>query len=293
MRKMAGKERSGSELSLERASKPTEEGVTWLRDNITKLREKHPRKFTAQALGTLINNNSHKIYNFLRGSATLDASDHKTLVEYVFKQLPNWEDDESRELTSSNIEDDESLQRTSKLFHAFVRFLEVTSPTLDHLKDQAPGVYTVWRASTHIPGKFVKGIIRIEFQESLKIVKLQELQRYKGGDGTTPISETFDGFIIKKSRHYVMITRQVGHSGPPRVTIIDNVLYDENHKIAVMQGMTTGCYGANELFCAPIYLERSTRDTSELESELDIVDEIPASVKAKLDATVSNGIIWF
>lgn len=266
--------------SLETLSVPSNNSRRWLRQNIKSLRERRPGELTSEYLGNVIGKNDHKINNFLRGTAKLDDLDHKKLVEYVFDQKPNWSSGRSQE-------------RTSALFHSLVGFLEVHEQTLNHLAAQAPGLYTVWRASTHIPGKYVKGMIRIEHEKSLNIVTLQETQRYKGGDGTTPVSEVFDGFIVKKSRHYVMITRQMGHSGPPRMTIIDNVLYDEAHKILVMQGMTTGSYGANELFCAPIYLERSSKEAGELEQELDIVDDIPASVKAKLDATVSHGIIWF
>ncbi|RFU44520.1 hypothetical protein [Paraburkholderia sp. DHOC27] len=220
--------------------------------------------------------------NFMQGRQRLPESAHQKLAHYLVdkKLVTAWDDGQ------------EEARNPGALFYALAHFLDVSGQTLDNLSKEAPGLYTMWRSSTHLPGKYVKGMLRIEHDEVSKVISTREVQRYSGGDGTVAISETFEGNMIKKARHYIMFSRQTQRSGPPRITVLDNVLFEDG-KIVVMQGMTAGFYGENALFCAPIYLERVTVDEDELKNGLYIDSDIPESVKLKLEVRVSHGIVWF
>lgn len=182
------------------------------------------------------------------------------------------------------------------LFHALAEFLGVQTQTLHNLATEIPGMYRVWRASMHVPGSFVQGTMEITHDKDTQAIWVVETHAFQGEGEASGASEAFEGYIVKKSRYYVIIARQQeGHRGPPRVTVIHNTL-SNGTAITAMYGFVTGCYGSNGLFAAPIYIERVPQgEEANLNGELKIVgpDQIPASIRAKLRVRVDDGVIRF
>lgn len=280
---MAAKEKS----FLDQMSIPTDESRDWLRKQVALLRKRLAKRggrllVRTKSIAKEIGVSDDVFNNFMQCKSSLPDDAHRRLLHYLADQklATDWGDghDEARS--------------PGALFHALVHFLDVSEQTLTNLSKEAPGLYTMWRSSTDLPGKFVKGMLKIEHDTVSSAIATREVQHYGGDDGTVAITEIFDGNMIKKARHYIMVSRQIHRSGPPRITVLDNVLFEDG-KVVVMQGMTTGFYGENALFCAPIYLERTSINEDELQNRLYINDEIPDSVKLKLEARITHGIIWF
>ncbi|SAL01243.1 hypothetical protein AWB77_06305 [Caballeronia fortuita] len=224
----------------------------------------------------------HTIDSFMREeSIALGEQSHHDLVRYLADN--HWLNDQWKR--------EGAARDSNSLFRALTHFLQIHQQTINELADEASGTYVIWAPSLHIPGKYIRG--RLEITTNDDAVRIIETHNYSGREGTTPLKEEFCGFIIKKSRHYVLFSRlNNGHSGPPRMIIIDNAISVDS-KLMVMQGMATGCYGANTLFSAPIYIERWIGEPDELDRTIDITDDIPDVVRNKLSFTVSNNVLRF
>lgn len=146
----------------------------------------------------------------------------------------------------------------------------------------------------HFPGQYLLGKLIIENDYPTKAVRVTELHIFKGDDLASAQREVFEGFLVKKSRYFILIARQSGrHKGAPRVTMIHNALYD-NGIVQALQGVVTGCYGSNKMFATPVYIERVDGEAaSRLEDELDVRHDIPASIKAKLQVRLEENVIRF
>lgn len=222
-----------------------------------------------------------KIDNFIYNRTDrLESPCYQAIVRHIW-DLGGWE---TRQVSESG------------LFHALAEFLGVQTQTLHNLATEIPGTYRVWRASMHVPGSFVKGMMRITHDKDNHTIWVVETHAFQGEGEAGGASEDFEGYIVKKSRYYVIIARQQeGHRGAPRITVIHNTL-SNGTAITAMYGFVTGCYGSNGLFAAPIYIERVPQsEESTLKGELKIVgpDEIPASIRAKLHVRVDDGLIRF
>lgn len=272
----------------------SDESISWLRQRIkelqnhssTKIKQKVFAKTLVKVCGDRITEDT--IYNFTGGRQALPEDAHRILVQYL------WDSKLATDLS----EREEAAQGPATLFHALSNFLDVSDQSLLNLSKEIPGNYTVWRPSIHIPGQFIKGLLKIDPVDLHRSIKTTETHLYKGGDDTTAIQEIFEGFIIKKSRHYVMLARQQGgHTGPPRFTIIHNTVSHNDgcneKQIYIMEGMVTGCYGANSLYCAPIYIERANCSEEKLYEQLNISSSIPESIKSKLKFQLRDGVIRF
>lgn len=222
-----------------------------------------------------------KIDNFINNRTDrLEPPCYQAIVRHIW-DIGGWENSQANE---------------PGLFHALAEFLGIQTQTLHNLATEIPGTYRVWRASMHVPGSFIQGMMKITHDENNQTVWVVETHAFQGEGEASGASEDFEGYIVKKSRYYVIIARQQeGHRGAPRITVIHNTL-SNGTAITAMYGFVTGCYGSNGLFAAPIYIERVHQgEEPTLKGELKIVgpDEIPASIRAKLRVRVDDGLIRF
>ncbi|WP_244832477.1 hypothetical protein [Caballeronia sp. TF1N1] len=280
---------SGEEWSFETSLIVSDASREWLRLRIKQLRQfpEIKKELTSEKLSEQCKDpavTAQTIHGFIReDSQALNDRSHQDLVRYIWNN--HWGTDQWQK--------EGAAREPAALFHALTHFLGTHQQSLSELSREAPGLYTVWAPSLHLPGKYTKGMLSIRHDEDTGAVEVTETHVFTGWDNTASLKEEFCGFLIKKSRHYVMFTRRRGgQSGPPRLTIIDNTLSDQA-QIVVMQGMVTGCYGANVLFSSPIYIERTQVSTDELTKTLDITDDIPESVKMKLKISFSDNVIRF
>lgn len=198
------------------------------------------------------------------------------------------------------------------LFHALVDFLGAKTQTLRNLTVEIPGTYVVWRASLHCPGSYVRGRMTITCRADTGVLWVEETHAFQGDRDANPIEETFEGYLVKKSRYYFLISRQkkshsgllhetnpgsspVIHRGPPRVTVIQNTLYDDD-RITAMYGIVIGTYGNNALFSAPIYVERASEGSNKEHSKEPAIipgTEVSPAIRAKLDVHLIDGVLRF
>lgn len=242
------------------------------------------KSLTSKKLAAVCHVKTHIIDSFMReDSISLGEESHHDLVRFLWDN--RWGTDQWK------IEG--PARDPGVLFHALTHFLQIHEQSIAELAEEAGGTYVLWAPSLHIPGKFIKGKLVITADEETGAVTTLETHIYTGYDGTAPLKEEFCGFIVKKSRHYVLFTRLCnGQSGPPRMIMIDNAISLES-RLVVMQGMVTGCYGANTLFSAPIYIERWIGSTEDLNNQLDITDTVPEVVRSKLSFNVSHNVLRF
>lgn len=281
--------------TFEDCMKYSDDSILWLRRCLKNLKNnssgKIKKKISAKVLVQVCGDptiTETTIYNFTDERQALPENAHKAIVRYL------WDNKMATDL----YEKEGTVDGPAALFHALSNFLDVSDQSLLNLSKEIPGNYIVWRPSIHIPSQFIKGFLKIDPVDSHRSVRITETHIYKGGDGTTAIREVFEGFIIKKSRHYIMIARQQGgHTGPPRFTIIYNTVSHNNgvneKQIYIMEGMVTGCYGANSLYCAPVYIERTAFIEKDLYEQLNITSDIPESVRSKLQFQMKDGAIRF
>jgi hypothetical protein len=286
---------AGKHFDLSQLLEETAENYNIVRAKIRQIRVNGKRSITvkvsARHLQEIIQEkhpsykdvNIEKINNFIFHQGGMTHICYQTIVSHLW-DLGAW---------SNNNQDEKINLRPDALFHALTDFLDIRPQTLNNLVAEIPGLYRVWRASMHVPGSYVCGMIEISHKKDTGALWAVETHVFKGENDVISAREVFEGYMIKKSRYYVIISRQTrDHSGPPRVTLIYNTLKDTSH-ITALYGMVMGCYGSNALFSAPVYMERAEKKTSELLSELEITDKIPSSVSAKLQVRVDNGIIRF
>ena len=183
----------------------------------------------------------------------------------------------------------------SALFHAFCSFFSAGEQTSINLKNEAIGTYRLWRASMHVPGKYVLGKLVISNDIQTGSVRATEIQAFRGSGQVASAREVFEGFIVKKSRYFMIIARQAGkHRGAPRMTMVHNAVYEDG-LVRALYGVVIGCYGSNHLFSTPIYAERvDEASASAVDDELDIQDSIPDAIKSKLRFRMDdNHVIHF
>lgn len=230
-----------------------------------------------------------KIDNFTYHKGKLPRLCYQAIVTHLW-DLGAWKIENKNQNGGAKLEED-------TLFHALVNFLEIPSQTLNNLFSELHGTYHVWRASMHVPGSYVHGMMEINYQKTTGALWAVETHVFNGGNDVNSKREKFEGYLIKKSRFYVIIARErKSHSGPPRMTIIHNVLKDkETNVISELYGFVTGCYGSNALFSAPVYMERVSNSelATRLGDQIEVTDDIPFSIRAKLKIRVEDGIIRF
>ncbi|MCW5626167.1 MAG: hypothetical protein KIT73_15745 [Burkholderiales bacterium] len=279
------------EVDLDALLESTKENQEWLRKRIKKIREIDRLRgaFATKRLVKLIADHGvettdDRIDNFVSMRAGLAPEAYGILIRHMLRE--GWcSDSRLREVTES---------RSDALFLEIRRFLDVGFHTIDRLKTEIPGLFRVWRASMHVPGAYIRGMLEIEHRPDTDALWTVETQAFRGEEEAAPHDEIFEGYIMKKSHYYVMFSRQQqGHAGPPRVTVIHNVLRHSG-LIQAMEGVMTGTYGANSLFSTPIYIERVLEEErAALRDSLDIVATIPSSVRAKLRFRVENDVIRY
>ena len=122
------------------------------------------------------------------------------------------------------------------------------------------------------------------------------MQRSQDSGLTTRQYAIYEGYIVQKDAYIISIARQaVSHAGPPRITIFHNSgSNSESGMITFMEGVVIGCYGSNNFFTTPVFMDRLMGESSEkLLNEIGIVDKIPELVKKKLKFDIVDNVIKF
>lgn len=278
-------------LDLDELIKVTPSSVRWLRQRIRDLRDYQELKarLTSKQLAADLRNavTEANIDGFMAGKHIFSVAGHEALVRHLW--LNKWGGDTWLKQGIA--------AHPAALFHALNTFLDVGEQSLINLRHEIAGTYRLWRASMHFPGKHVvlgKMVITNNFENGS--VEAVETQVYKGDQLTAGQAEVFEGYLVKKSRYFVVIARQSEiHKGPPRITLFHNALYSKGI-VRALEGVVIGCYGSNNLFAAPIYLERvEDRDLAGLDDQLDVknVNDIPPLVTAKLAFNLTDSVIRF
>lgn len=128
------------------------------------------------------------------------------------------------------------------LFHSLRNFMGVGEFTLNNMKRRAPGFYRAYRPASTFPGNFWVGCLEISIDPQSDAITTREFYQSGGFDGRPNKTVEFFGYIVRKGRHYTIISRNQSSSSLsaallPSVTI-------EDHKITNMTGavmdMSTG-----------------------------------------------------
>lgn len=285
-------------ISLDDLLRYTDENQSWLRERLKVLRKTGVRGADGTddplSVKALVfkkpNLDQHGITestfdHFMRGNQKLGKNAYEILVRYLWEN--DWCTDRFMKIGFA--------KEPQALFHALAVFLDLDTQRITAMAQELPGRYVLWRPSMHIPGEFVRGMLDVERKEDSYALEAVETQGFKGEEeGAMAHTEVFEGFILRKSQYYVMIARQrEQHAGPPRITVIHNVLTRDG-LIQAMQGMVIGCYGTNELFAAPVFLERASgKVAEELPNTIAITAKIPRAVKPKMHMNLQDGVIRF
>jgi len=226
-----------------------------------------------------------KLNNYIAGRpSALPDNDYVKLAQFVWDQKM-W--------TSLWLKEGIATQ-PGALWHALTMFLDIGTSTIVNLVRRAGGTYRLWRPSMHWPGRYVLGMLEVSSDNEEGTLRTVETHRFSGADGSRPASEVFEGYLHQKSRYLFMIARQTGSVGPPRFTIVYNQVLDQKGCISSMQGIVIGAYGDNQRFAAPVLFERIEETPKQFSEEIDIVENVPGSVAAKLaHIRLEAGVIHF
>jgi hypothetical protein len=275
-------------LDLDELLKVTPSTTRWLRQRVRDLREYQElrTRLTSKQLAEDLRNavTEANIDGFMAGRHVFSVAAHEALVRHLW--LNKW---------CGNTWLKEGIAaHPAALFHALSAFLVVGEQSIINLRHEITGTYRLWRPSMHFPGKHVLGKMVFDNEFETGSVQAVETQIYKGDEHTAGQAEIFEGYLIKKSRYFLVIARQSEiHKGPPRTTLFHNAIYS-NGIVRALEGVVIGCYGSNNLFAAPIYLERvDEKDLVGLDDQLDIKNEIPPLVAAKLTFNLNDNLIRF
>ena len=267
---------------VDKLSEVTEENGEILRQKLKmylKLASADETKFKTLAR-TLTLTSSHSTFSrYLNKTGTdspktLHASDHRKLVKYLFER-GYWS--ERGPIL------DKLAEIPHPFYHALNQFLCIGTSTIENMTAQVPGLYKVWRPSTHRPGFFVRGMAQIEYQPESVSLSVCETQIFKGEDHSRSRQEIFDGYMTKRSNKYCIVSCDDAKTAL-RVTMLHRIQYESDETTVVgMCGAVMGMY-ENDLYAAPIYFERFDGQLDKLKEALDIIPEkdVPDSILDRL-----------
>lgn len=276
---------------IESLRKDTVENQDWVRNRIKFLRDKYPEikpKLAAKQILkiTKATINIAKFNNFLYNDTTLDRFHHELFVNYL------WE----HSLCSDLWLKEGLAKHEDALFHALCNFLSVQDHDVTKMHASLPGFFRIWRASMYAPGSYIMGMMQISKNKHSYALKTVETHRKNSDKWTDERNEVFEGYVTTKGAYHLIIARQVMfHDGSPRVTVIHNVdHHPKSGVVTFMHGVVIGCYGTNELFSTPVYMERvRDEDVEKLKEEIDIVESVPSYIEGKLRFNMIGNTIKF
>lgn len=92
------------------------------------------------------------------------------------------------------------------LFHALLNFTSVGEFTLNSVKSRAPGWYRAYRPSSTFPGCYWVGVLEVYNSDS-GAVCTREFYQSAGYDDRPNKTVTFSGYLLRKGRHYTILSR--------------------------------------------------------------------------------------
>ncbi|MEP4196095.1 MAG: hypothetical protein ABJL99_10730 [Aliishimia sp.] len=158
------------------------------------------------------------------------------------------------------------------VFHGFREFLESDEQDVMAARRELPGTYQIWRRSVSIPGDYVKGVVFIENDPRINVLRVEMIQRFEPirqvlDNPVRGRGETLSGYIYKQTEgRYVLFLRQVGRKHL-RVTFLNEVSHAHSsdgviEKVDWMSGRVMGLDNNTSMY-APVYLERVSDHTDE------------------------------
>lgn len=211
----------------------------------------------------------------------LNHEQYRKLVNYLIKE-GLWQTSEFGKLTN---------MVEHSLYYSLLEFLDIRSITENNMKERAPGLYKMYRPSLLIPDRYVVGALYIWVDKVSKSLRTYELQKFTGKDGSPPKIEQYHGYLVRKSKKYVILARDNTMSSL-QVTFMPDFLREEK-EITVFIGVTMGLLGA-KTYTARFYAERHNGNADELEATLDLSEDVPLMAKAALNGGFeSRGINIF
>lgn len=187
-----------------------------------------------------------RIGRFLRGEDKAVSKDDFTIVVYLlaFNNLLT----DGRQI--------EKIARDYKdpLFFSLANFLKVGDITLANMTLQAPGLYTAYRPSSTFPGTFWRGFLEVRMDEISGATITKEFYQSGGYDNRPNKEVEFDGYMIRKSRHYTIIARNESISNLS-VTFIPSVTLRKG-VISTLVGRTMDM-STGYLYGSRVFYERS------------------------------------
>lgn len=128
------------------------------------------------------------------------------------------------------------------LYPALVDFIDIGEHTLDNIAKRAPGLYRAYRPSSTFPGNFWVGMMEVALDQSTGAVRVLEYYSSAGFDNRPTKTVKLDGFLVRKGRHYTIITRNSSESSLS-IALLPAVAI-EHEKIMTLSGaildMSTG-----------------------------------------------------
>lgn len=93
------------------------------------------------------------------------------------------------------------------LFHSLINFMSVGDYTLTNMMNRAPGLYHAYRPASSFPGNIWVGVLEIYIDRATKALVAKEHYQSNGFDGRPNKTIEFFGYLVRKARHYTIISR--------------------------------------------------------------------------------------
>lgn len=145
------------------------------------------------------------------------------------------------------------------LFHSLMDFMGVGDFTYTNIRRHAPGLYTAYRPSSTFPGCFWVGAMEISVNEQSGAIQTFEFYQSSGFDSRPNKIVTFTGYLIRKGRHYTILSRN--HSSSSLCATLLPSVTVEGHKITNMTGATLDM-STGRLWSGRILFDRFNLDSS-------------------------------
>lgn len=171
------------------------------------------------------------------------------------------------------------------LFHSLLNFMGIGKFTLNNMKARAPGLYRAYRPASTFPGNFWVGALEIWINEESGAIKTTEFHQSGGFDGRPNKKVLFDGFLVRKGRHYTILSCNEGASSLD-IAFLPSVMV-EGGRITNMTGavldMSTGHLWGGQIIYDRIELDAETpyqeqRDRIFADARVCAPEDIPRSI---------------
>jgi len=161
------------------------------------------------------------------------------------------------------------------LFHSLIDFMRVGDFTYTNMKRHAPGLYRAYRPSSTFPGNYWVGALEIYINDNSGAICTYEFYKSNNFDGRTNKVVQFNGYLIRKGRHYSIVSRNQSQSSLcvallPSVTI-------ESRRITNLTGatidMSTGHLWTGRVIFDRIDLPNVCVSTDRISEEIEVDEE--------------------